>query len=84
MADSPNIGGCKSRENEEIIVPESFNWKEKYPQCMRPPSNSGNCSSSYALATLSAVSDRICQSNNKTVELSSQEIIDCDKSNYHC
>ena len=60
MADSPNIGNCKSRENEEMILPEAFNWTEKYPQCARPVRNSGNCSSSYAMATLSAVSDRIC------------------------
>ena len=54
-----------------MIIPEAFNWTEKYPQCARPVRNSGNCSSSYVMATLSAVSDRICQHNNKTVELSS-------------
>ena len=84
LADSSNIGHCKSMEDEEMIVPESFNWTEKYPQCARPVLASGNCSASYAMATLSAVSDRICQANNRTVTLSSQEIIDCDKTNYHC
>jgi hypothetical protein len=45
---------------------------------------SGNCSASYAITTLSAVSDRICMASKKPIQLSSQEIIDCDKSNYHC
>lgn len=30
------------------------------------------------------VADRICQQSNRTVQLSAQEIIDCDKSNYGC
>jgi hypothetical protein len=29
----------------------------------------GNCSSSYAVATLSMVSDRICTQSNRTVQL---------------
>jgi hypothetical protein len=33
---------------------------------------------------LSTVQDRICQSLKKPVKLSAQELIDCDKSNYHC
>lgn len=60
LADNPNLGGCKSREDEEQMVPEAYNWNTQYPQCVRPVKNSGNCSASYALATLSAVSDRIC------------------------
>ena len=29
-------------------------------------------------------SDRICQQSNRTVRLAAQEVIGCDKNNYHC
>lgn len=71
---------------QSIEVPDSYDWREKYPQCVQPAYSigKGNCSSSYAFSTLSAVSDRICMGTNKTVSLSAQEIIDCDSANYNC
>lgn len=43
-----------------------------------------NCSASYAMATLGVVEDRICMATNKTVKLSTQEIIDCDEGEFGC
>jgi len=43
-----------------------------------------NCSASYAMSTLSAVEDRICMANNKTIKLSTQEILDCDDNQFGC
>jgi hypothetical protein len=36
LADSPNIPPCKSREDnaEENIIPEKFDWREQYPECV--------------------------------------------------
>lgn len=84
IADSPNISPCKSKEDEEAIVPEKFDWREQYPACVQPVLVQGNCSASYAMSTLSTVADRMCQQSNKPVRLSAQEIISCDKSNYNC
>lgn len=36
------------------------------------------------MTTLSVVQDRVCQVQNKTIQLSAQEVINCDKSNYQC
>lgn len=47
-------------------------------------SNQKNCSASYALAALSATQDRICMKTKTPVQLSTQEIVDCDKTNYGC
>jgi len=71
----------------EIELPESYDWREKYPQCVQPVQDIGagfNCSSSYAMASLGVVEDRICMGSNQTVRLSSQEIIDCDDNEFGC
>lgn len=36
------------------------------------------------MSALSVVSDRICQVSGVPIELSTQEIVDCDKNNYDC
>jgi len=76
-------------QEEEIELPESYDWRDAYPQCVQPVQSiggqdNGNCSSSYVFATLQAVADRICMGSNATIRLSAQEIIDCDASNYGC
>jgi hypothetical protein len=76
-------------EEEEIDLPESFDWREVYPQCVQPVQSIGlagatNCSASYAMATLSAAEDKICMNANSTVKLSVQEIIDCDVNSFGC
>ena len=49
--------------NKETIVPESYNFREAYPACARPVLTQGNCSSSYSIAAVSAITDRWCRSN---------------------
>ena len=66
-------------------MPEAYDWREQYAHCVQDPLSIGagkNCSSSYALASLSTVADRICMGSNITVRLSAQEVIDCDSANY--
>ena len=70
LADNPNIAPCKSSEDVETIIPESYNWREVYPQCAQAVKNQGNCSAAYAIATTSTVADRICQASNTTISLS--------------
>jgi hypothetical protein len=91
LSDTNQINPCSSSrgldgvEEEDIDVPESYDWREKYPDCVQPVRSIGtNCSSSYAFTTLSVVEDRICMANNQQVRLSTQEIIDCDPNSYGC
>jgi len=37
LADSPNVNPCKSRdENPEELLPEKYDWREAYPECVQP------------------------------------------------
>jgi hypothetical protein len=53
LSDTSNIAPCKSKEDEEMIIPEKYDWREQYPDCVQQPINQGNCSASYALAAIS-------------------------------
>ena len=81
----PTIDPCKSGENMEMIIPESFDWREDNQECVQaPPTIAQNCTAGYVLSTLSAAQDRICANGMKEpVQLSSQEIVDCN-SNTDC
>ena len=73
----------------DIDVPETYDWREAHKNCVQPIANiapnQGNCSSSYVFATMSAVEDRICMNNGgEKVQLSKQEIIDCDVGSFGC
>lgn len=84
---STNMGQEMQQEEMAIDVPETYDWREAYPQCVQPPMDIGadkNCSATYAFATLSAVQDRICMGSNRTVRLSAQELVSCDASQYGC
>jgi len=84
LSDNPNIEACKSSQNE-LMVPESFDWREENPECVQEPlKQSRECTAGYVLSTISAAEDRICKFGKKEpVRLSSQELIDCDK-NIEC
>jgi len=96
LSDTNNIGACKTstgiegvsaEEEDQIDVPDSYDWREEYPNCVQPVMDVGanfNCSASYAMTTLSVVEDRICMATNQTTKLSSQEIIDCDINSMGC
>lgn len=66
--------------NKETIVPESYNFKTEYPNCARPVFTQGNCSSSYSIAAVSAITDRWCRSNDvEYPNLSPHTPVFCDK-----
>ena len=37
LSDVPQIDPCKSAEDKEIIIPESYDWREDNPQCLQEP-----------------------------------------------
>ena len=72
LSDSNQIAPCKSSkslnpeeviEEEPIDLPDSYDWRKEYPECVQPAQSigaKGSCSASYAFASLSAMADRIC------------------------
>ena len=69
-----------------LIIPEAYNFRESYPECAHPVYNQGNCSSSYSIAAVSATSDRLCRSRHGEFQeqLSPQSPLSCDDKNYRC
>ena len=66
--------------NKDTIVPETYNFRTEYPNCAREIVNQGNCSSSYTIATVGAITDRWCKSNDLSFPLlSPQGPLACDK-----
>ena len=75
LSDSNNVPQCKTSkktdpnadwEEMEIELPESYDWREAYPDCVQPVMNIGsdkNCSASFVMSALGAVEDRICMGN---------------------
>ena len=64
LSDTNQINPCRSSlgvegmQEMDIDVPDEYDWRQKYPQCVQPVQNIGsqtNCSASYAFSTLSAV-----------------------------
>lgn len=41
-------------------LPESFDWREKSPECIHPVRNQGRCGSCWAHSASEVVSDRFC------------------------
>ena len=66
--------------NTAPILPDSFNFREEYSMCARPIVTQGNCSSSYSIASISAITDRWCKNNPEDYpDLSPQTPVFCDK-----
>jgi len=69
-------------------VPDSFDAREKWPQCFNQPIYSmGNCTASWAVTTASALSNRFCISSPSEyadLMLSPQQLLSCDSANRAC
>lgn len=69
-------------------VPESFDARQKWPQCFNSPIyNMGNCTASWAISTASALSNRFCVSTPSVFSelmLSPQQLLSCDSQNRGC
>lgn len=68
-------------QGKETIIPDSYNFRTEYPACAKPIYTQGNCSSSYAIAAATAISDRLCKQSNgeNTFEVSPHSPVFCDK-----
>jgi len=77
----------KDKNMEGGALPPSYDAREAWPRCFPKVRNSGNCTSSYAIAAASAISSRYCITDSEkydSLELSPQQILSCDKKSRGC
>lgn len=74
-----SVPRCPPLSNE--LQMDKYLFSEKYPNCVRPVQNQGNCSSSFAFAVTGVYSDRFCAANEgaQTFVASAQHALACDK-----
>jgi hypothetical protein len=68
-------------QGKDTIIPDTYNFRVENPTCAKAIYTQGNCSSSYAITTATAISDRLCKQSNgeNTFEVSPQTPVFCDK-----
>lgn len=79
---------CESDEGlEGGVVPPRYDARENHASCFQEVYDSGNCSSSYAIAAAESLSQRFCIADTEkysTLKLSPQQILSCDKKSRGC
>lgn len=82
------IERCDEEEGMEGgVLPTSYDVRDAWPNCAGKVYNSGNCSSSYAIAAASSLSSRFCIADvakYSNLQLSPQQIVSCDKKSQGC
>jgi len=79
VAKVSNMPKC-SHNSDTTALPNSYNWRNQYPQCEKPVVDQGLCSSSWAIATAGVFTDRFCaQSGDTNYRASTQQLLTCEK-----
>lgn len=71
---------------EYIQLPNSFDSRTAWPNCIHPIINQGQCGSDWAISATEVMSDRFCISSSGSINviLSVQYLIDCDSNSSGC
>jgi len=74
--------------NPELVsdLPEAFDAREQWPDCIHAIRDQGQCGSCWAHAASEVLSDRLCIASNKTIDviLSPQDFVSCDYIDHGC
>ncbi|XP_069083978.1 cathepsin S-like isoform X1 [Pleurodeles waltl] len=66
-----------------IDLPEEVDWRKE--NCVTKPKNQGSyCGSCWAFATVGVIESRYCIKHKKLLDLSEQQLVDCDSRNEGC
>jgi len=77
----------EEKDVEGGALPAKYDVRESYPNCFSEVYDSGNCTSSYAIAAASTVALRYCVADYGTypsLRLSPQQVLSCDKKSRGC
>ena len=81
------IGPVTTDANEEQLVsdalPDHFDCREKWGNCIHAIRNQGRCGSCWAHGSTEALSDRFCI-KGRDVNLAPQDLVSCDKTSSAC
>jgi cathepsin B len=80
-----NLNQC--HQDDSLVPPESFFYKEQWPNCVLPVQDTTKtCGSSYAFALSQTLAERACISDGlqSATELSAQDLLTCDVINNGC
>jgi len=79
---------CPSDEaTESGALPPRYDSRDSWASCFSAASDSGNCSSSYAIAAAEVLATRFCiadSAKHADLRLSAQQILSCDKKSQGC
>jgi cathepsin B len=89
------LGAIESISNEEVFygdeklnaeLPQSFDSRQQWPECIGAIRDQGQCGSCWAFAATSVLADRACISGQTKghVAMSPQQLVSCDKTSYGC
>ncbi len=73
-------------ESVNTTLPDSFDSRQQWPNCIHPIRDQGQCGSCWAFAASEVLSDRFCIKTNGNINnvLSPQDLVSCDQSDYGC
>lgn len=86
LSDNPHMDKCASSEIEDMQIPETYDWRDQFPECVREVQSTDlTCmGATYAMAAISAAEDRICMHSKEQTKLSLSEFLDCDTTAKGC
>ncbi|XP_069356530.1 uncharacterized protein [Maniola hyperantus] len=67
---------------KDLGIPTQFDWRDK--NVVTRVKNQGRCGSCWAISTIGNVESISAIKTGKLVELSQQQLVDCDKKDYGC
>lgn len=86
LKDTSNIPEFDAFSVSDDTLPENFDSRVQWPECIHPIRDQGKCGSCWAHAASEVLSDRFCIASNKTINvvLSPQDMVSCDWFDHGC